>query len=119
MFGDVITMGDAVVVCLFSLAVVFLVLLAISYMIDLVHYLLTRGEKKPAAPAPAAPAPAAPVAAAAPARDDPADAVLVAAAVAAYLGTTTDQFVVRSIRRLVPEESPWVQASRMNRRDAR
>lgn len=116
MFGDVITMGDAVVVCLFSLAVVFLVLLAISYMIDLVHYLITRGEKKPAAPAPA---PAAPVAAAAPARDDHADAVLVAAAVAAYLGTTTDQFVVRSIRRLVPEESPWVQASRMNRRDAR
>lgn len=116
MFGDVITMGDAVVVCLFSLAVVFLVLLAISYMIDLVHYLLTRGEKKPAAPAPA---PAAPAAAAAPARDDHADAVLVAAAVAAYLGTTTDQFVVRSIRRLVPEESPWVQASRMNRRDAR
>ena len=111
MFGDVITMGDAVVV--------FLVLLAISYMIDLVHYLLTRGEKKPAAPAPAPPAPAAPVAAAAPARDDHADAVLVAAAVAAYLGTTTDQFVVRSIRRLVPEESPWVQASRMNRRDAR
>ncbi len=116
MFGDVITMGDAVVVCLFSLAVVFLVLLAISYMIDLVHYLLTRGERKPAAPAPA---PAAPAAAAAPARDDHADAVLVAAAVAAYLGTTTDQFVVRSIRRLVPEESPWVQASRMNRRDAR
>lgn len=116
MFGDVITMGDAVVVCLFSLAVVFLVLLSISYMIDLVHYLLTRGERKPAAPAPA---PAAPVAAAAPARDDHADAVLVAAAVAAYLGTTTDQFVVRSIRRLVPEESPWVQASRMNRRDAR
>ena len=116
MFGDVITMGDAVVVCLFSLAVVFLVLLAISYMIDLVHYLITRGEKKPAAPAPA---PAAPVAAAAPTRDDHADAVLVAAAVAAYLGTTTDQFVVRSIRRLVPEESPWVQASRMNRRDAR
>lgn len=116
MFGDVITMGDAVVVCLFSLAVVFLVLLAISYMIDLVHYLITRGERKPAAPAPA---PAAPVAAAAPARDDHADAVLVAAAVAAYLGTTTDQFVVRSIRRLVPEESPWVQASRMNRRDAR
>ena len=45
MFGDVITIGDAVVVCLFSLAVVFLVLLSISYMIDLVHYLLTRGEK--------------------------------------------------------------------------
>ena len=112
MFGDVITMGDAVVVCLFSLAVVFLVLLAISYMIDLVHYLLTRGERKPAAPAPA---PAAPAAAAAPARDDHADAVLVAAAVAAYLGTTTDQFVVRSIRRLVPEESPRSEERRVGK----
>ena len=112
-----ITIGDAVIVCLFSLAVVFIVLLAISYMIDLVHWILTRNQKKPAAAAPA-PAPAAP-APAAPAKDSSADAVLVAAAVAAFLGTTTDRFVVRSIRRLVPEESPWVQASRMSRRDTK
>jgi len=105
--NQAITIGDAVVVCVFSLAVVFIVLLAISYMIDLVHWILTRNAKAPA-PAPAA-APAAP----APAPQAPsADPVLIAAAVAAYLGTSTDRIVVRSIRRAAPEETPWVQASR-------
>ena len=109
--NQTITMGKALIVCGFSLAVVFLVLLTISYMIDLVHWLLTRSEKKPAAPAPAAgPAPAAP----APAKDTTATAVIAAAAIAAYLGTTTDQFVVRSIRRVAGEETPWVQSSRPN-----
>lgn len=104
---ETITIGRAVIVCGFSLAVVFLVLLAISYMIDLVHWLLTKGEKK-AAPA------AAPASSPAPAKDDHAAAVLIAAAVAACLGTTTDRFVVRSIRRVAGEETPWVQSGRTN-----
>lgn len=111
MYADkVITIGDAVVVCIFSIAVVFLVLLAISYMIDLVHWILTRNQKPAvaaAAPAAAAPAPAP----AAPAKSS-VDPVLIAAAVAAYLGTSTDQIIVRSIRRAAPEETPWVQAGR-------
>ena len=102
---ETITIGRAVIVCGFSLAVVFLVLLAISYMIDLVHWILTRNEKKPAAAAPAA---------AAPAQDDRTAAVLIAAAVAACLGTTTDRFVVRSIRRVAGEETPWIQSGRTN-----
>lgn len=104
---ETITIGRAVIVCGFSLAVVFLVLLAISYMIDLVHWLLTKGEKK-AAPA------AAPASAPAPAKDDRTAAVLIAAAVAACLGTTTDRFVVRSIRRVAGEETPWIQSGRTN-----
>lgn len=103
--NETITMGRALIVCGFSLAVVFIVLLAISYMIDLVHWILTRNEKKPAAAAPAA---------AAPVKDTATDAVLIAAAVAAYLGTTTDQFIVRSIRRVTGEETPWVQSGRTN-----
>lgn len=115
MYADkVITIGDAVVVCIFSIAVVFLVLLAISYMIDLVHWILTRNQKPAAAPA-AAPAPVAAAPAAAPAAPKSSlDPVLVAAAVAAYLGTSTDQIIVRSIRRAGAEESPWVQAGRTN-----
>ena len=107
--NETITMGRALIVCGFSLAVVFIVLLAISYMIDLVHWILTRNEKKPAAAAPAAAAPAP-----APVKDTTTDAVLIAAAVAAYLGTTTDQFIVRSIRRVTGEETPWVQSGRTN-----
>lgn len=106
--NETITIGRAVIVCGFSLAVVFIVLLAISYMIDLVHWLLTKGQKKPEA-APASSAPAAP---AAPAKDTAGDAVLIAAAIAAYLGASPDRFIVRSIRRVSGEETPWVQAGR-------
>ena len=106
---ETITIGRAIIVCGFSLAVVFLVLLAISYMIDLVHWILTRNEKKPAA-APAT----APASDPAPAKDDRTAAVLIAAAVAACLGTTTDRFVVRSIRRVAGEETPWIQSGRTN-----
>lgn len=108
---ETITIGRAVIVCGFSLAIVFLVLLAISYMIDLVHWLLTKGQKKPAAPAASAvPAPAAPTAPAK--KNTSADAVLIAAAIAAYLGAAPDQLIVRSIRRVSGEETPWVQTSR-------
>ena len=95
--NETITIGRAVIVCGFSLAVVFIVLLAISYMIDLVHWLLTKGQKKPEA---------------APASSAPAASVLIAAAIAAYLGASPDRFIVRSIRRVSGEETPWVQAGR-------
>lgn len=122
MFGDHITLLDGVVVCVFSMVVVFLVLYALTKMIDLTAWIIRKGEKgagSPApakaapAPAPTAPArPAAPAAPAAPARD--VDAVLAAAAIAAYLGESPDHFVVRSIRRAAEEESPWVQVGRLN-----
>ena len=119
MYADkVITIGDAVVVCIFSIAVVFLVLLAISYMIDLVHWILTRNQKPAAAAAAPATAAAPAPAPAAPAKNS-VDPVLIAAAVAAYLGTSTDQIIVRSIRRAAPEETPWVQAGRTTNSEGR
>ena len=110
MFGDIITMGQAVTVCVFSLAVVFIVLLTISYIIDFTAWILKRASGKKAPTAPAASAPAAPAAAG---HDDTADALLAAAAVAAYLGKSTDQFVVRSIRRATSAETSWSQTSRV------
>lgn len=116
MYGDVITIGEAVTVCLFSIVTVFLVLLLISYIVDLTAWVIRKIEKKPEPAAPkAAPAPAAAPAAAAPAKKDTsADAVIVAAAVAAYLGTSTDRIIVRSIRRVAEAESSWSQASRFS-----
>ncbi len=100
---ETITMGRALIVCGFSLVVVFLVLLAISYMIDLVHWLLTKGQKKPAA----APATLTLEVSEAPAKDT-------TAAIAACLGTAADRIVVRSIRRVAGEETPWIQSGRLN-----
>lgn len=111
MFGEHITMGEAVTVCLFSIVVVFLVLLSISYIIDITAWIVRKFSKTPAAKA----APAAVAAASAPVpakRDDTADAVLVAAAVAAYLGTSTENFVVRSIRRVTSTETLWSQTGK-------
>ena len=113
MFGAQITIGQAVTVCLFSLAVVFLVLLAISYLIDLIAWIVRKIEKKDTPQTPSAAPAAAQSSAPAPApRDDSVDAVLVAAAVAAYLGKNTDEFVVRSIRRAAAPESLWSQLGR-------
>lgn len=115
MYGDQVTFGQAVIVCLFSLAVVFAVLLAISFLIDLTAWVIRKAEGKPdpkPAPSSAPTAPAQETAPAAPERDDGIDAVLVSAAVAAYLGQSVDQFTVRSIRRIRPEESAWSQVSR-------
>ena len=114
MYGDAITMGQAITVCVFSIVLVFLVLLAISYMIDITAYFVRKGEKKQdpkvAAPAKvaAAPAPAATVV------DDTTNVVLAAAAIAAYLGCSTDQIVVKSIRKVVNVETSWAQKSRMD-----
>lgn len=107
-FGDIVTFSDAVFICLFSLVVVFVVLLAISFLIDIIAWLVNRGESKSKdAPAPAAsePAPAAPA-------KNSNEAVLIAAAVAAYLGRSPEQFVVRSYRRIPTDESAWGQVSR-------
>ena len=114
MFGENITYGQAGIVCIFSLVVVFVVLLSISYLIDIVAWFLRRSEEKekvPEAPA-AVPAPVSvPEPAAA---DSHIDVVVITAAVAACLGADSSTFVVRSIRRLGPEESDWSRTGRLD-----
>lgn len=109
--GQEITMGNAVTICLFSLITVFVVLFAISFMIDIMAAIINKSKKKSETVATPAPA-AAPVVSASAAPSSSNDAVLVAAAVAAYLGLSTDQFVVRSIRRVTNTETSWSQVGR-------
>ena len=85
-----------------------LALLILAAALALVVALQRRGAPaqapEEAAPAPAQPAPQSP--------PDADLAVLAAAAIAAKLGTSADQLVVRSIRRIAPSETPWIQAGR-------
>ena len=86
-----------------GIATVFVMLLFLSFIISLFKY-IPSGEKKKTAPAATAPAPAASVAAA-PAAEQTADdteliAVIAAAIAAAEGQTSTDGFVVRSIRKV-------------------
>lgn len=110
MYGDNVTFAQAAVVCVFSMAVVFIVLLAISYMIDIIAYFVNRKSKKAVKTEPAQEVsrqePSEP-------HPDHIDVVLVTAAVAAYLGKRTDEIVVRSIRKIGTEETTWSRAGRI------
>ena len=88
---------------LLGMGTVFCVLIFMSFIISLFKYvpaLVDRKSKKQAEPAKAAPAPAqAEEAAAEEEIDDTELVAVIAAAIAAYEGTSTDGFVVRSIKR--------------------
>ena len=114
---------NPVILCVVVFGGMLVALMALSRLLDVLAMMLGQSQPEPTqtaeppkpvhkAAAPAAPA-AVPAAPAAPASS--VDAVLVAAAIAAYLGTSTDQFVVRSIRRVSAAQStPWGLASRAN-----
>lgn len=100
------TMQEAALNTVMGLGIVFLVLLFLSFLISQFKHIAKLEEKmtkKNAPEAPkVAPAPAAPVAAPAPVEETVDDGELIAviaAAIAAAEGTTTDGFVVRSIKK--------------------
>lgn len=105
------TMKEAALNTVMGIGIVFLTLLFLSFLIGQFKHIAKFEEsaKKKAAPAPA-PAPAA-VPAAAPVEEEVSDGELIAviaAAIAAAEGTSTDGFVVRSIRK--SNRSKWQRA---------
>lgn len=97
-------MGQAGLNTIMGLGIVFLVLLFLSFLIGLFKYIGAAVEKmeKKDAPKASAPAPKAAAPSAAVSEelvDDKELVAVIAAAIAAYENTSTDSFVVRSIRR--------------------
>lgn len=96
-------MGQAGLNTIMGIGIVFLVLLFLSFLISLFKYIgvvVEKMTKKPAASAAPAPKAAAPVATASEELVDDKELVaVIAAAIASYENTSTDSFVVRSIRR--------------------
>lgn len=88
---------------LIGMGTVFIVLIFISFIIALLPKLTAvfegKGKKKEAAPAPKAAAPAPAPAVQEELADDLELVAVISAAIAAYTGTSSDDFVVRSIRR--------------------
>ena len=93
-------MGKAALNTLIGMGTVFVVLILISLIISCFSFIPKLQEKfsKKAAPA-AAPVPAAPVVEEEELADDTELVAVIAAAIAAYEGTSTDGFQVRSIKR--------------------
>ena len=93
------TLRRAVMNTIMGIAIVFIVLIFLSFLIYLFRFIPNPEAKKKAQAAAPAPAPvAAPVEAAE--ADDTELIAVIAAAIAAAEGTTTDGFVVRSIRKI-------------------
>ena len=93
------TLRRAVMNTIMGIAIVFIVLIFLSFLIYLFRFIPNPEAKKKAQAAAPAPAPvAAPVEVAE--ADDTELIAVIAAAIAAAEGTTTDGFVVRSIRKI-------------------
>jgi sodium pump decarboxylase gamma subunit len=108
MYGEIITMGDAGVITLFSMGIVFATLLLISFVLDLFKVKFTEKKKETvAAPAPAAAAPESVD------EDDDELVAVITAALAAHIGKSADQLIVRSIVQTGSQQPAWAQAGRM------
>ncbi len=111
MYGELVTMGDAGVITLFSMGIVFATLLLISFVLDLFKVIFTEKKKETvAAPAPAAAAPVAPESVD---EDDDELVAVITAALAAHIGKSADQLIVRSIVQTGSQQPAWAQAGRM------
>lgn len=105
MYGDKVSIPEAIFISIFAMLVVFLVLLIISYMIDITAGVIKKGTssgKKSNGVVNIS------TAASTPKKSDDSSAVVaaIAAAVATYLGTSSDNIKIVSIRRVNPD-STW------------
>lgn len=101
-----VSAGRALMNTLMGMGTVFIVLIFISFIISLFKYINKAGAKKPAE---AATAPAAPVVEAVEEAEELVDdtelVAVITAAIAAYAGTSSEGFQVRSIKRAA--KSTW------------
>lgn len=107
MLGNEVSIGQAAMVCLISMLVIFAVLFLISVMIDILAFSLKRkkGNNQPATPAALMSAPVS-------TQDGDTDIAVITAAAAAYLGRDIDEIIVREIRKVQNSESEWSRSSR-------
>ena len=116
MFGDNIGFGNAGIVCVFSLIVVFFVLIIISYLIDFVAALLKKDKKAESGTGKGKSAAVEPVSKNGIITQDTEDnqrlAAIITAAAVAFTGVSSNNLVVRKITRLPASDSAWGQMAR-------
>ena len=106
MFGNEVKIGEALFISVFAMIVVFIVLLIISYLIDITAFFIS-GKKKVEIK-----------------KDinietttemkkgntkDGSLVVTIASAIVAYLGTSVDNVRIKSIRRVPQSDTPWTE----------
>lgn len=107
MYGNEVKIGEALFISVFAMIVVFLVLLIISYLIDITAFCIGGKKKKVEVKNEPKKETIAEVKKAN-AKDDNL-VVTIAAAIAAYLGTSVDNVRIKSIRRVPQSDTPWTE----------
>ena len=106
MFGDKLSLLDSGVITIFSMVVVFISLLVISYLIDLMRVSVSKKDKKAVDTNTNQQAPQ-PVVNAVVEEDDTELVAVITAAIAAMTGTSTSGLVVRNIKRIPDLDTTW------------
>lgn len=107
MYGDKVELGQALFISLFAMAIVFLVLLIISYLIDITAFVLNRKVKQKKTSDELSKTTVSPPLSNKNGNDD--IVVVIAAAIAAYLGTSVDNVKITKIRRIPQNSTTWTE----------
>lgn len=107
MYGNSVKLSEALFISAFAMAVVFLVLLIISYLIDITAFFINAKPKNKAIVKTEAKTTEVNENVTTKKNDD--TVVVIAAAIAAYLGTSVDNVKIKSIRRVNQTDSPWTE----------
>ena len=105
MYGNEVSLNQAFFISVFAMIVVFLVLLIISYLIDITAFFINGSKKKKVVNVKSENEV---INTGVKASSDDLVAII-AAAVAAYLGTTVDNIRISKIRRVPQNDTPWVE----------
>lgn len=105
MYGNEVSLKQAFFISVFAMIVVFLVLLIISYLIDITAFFINGSKKKKDVNVKSENEV---INTEVKASSDDLVAII-AAAVAAYLGTTVDNVRISKIRRVPQNDTPWVE----------
>lgn len=106
MYGNSVKLTEALFISVFAMIVVFLVLLIISYLIDITAFFINGKKNKVVVKAETK------VTKAVEKVDNKKSddtVVVIAATIAAYLGTSVDNVKIKSIRRVNQTDSPWTE----------
>ena len=107
MYGNNDKLSEALFISAFAMAIVFLVLLIISYLIDVTAFFLKAKPKNKVVAKTETKEEIVNEKVSDKSGDD--TIVVIAAAIAAYLGTSVDNVRIKSIRRVNQTDSPWTE----------
>lgn len=108
MLGEQVSMNQALVVTLFSMGIVFLALLAISFILDIFKVTLGKENKKDEQTKPIAEEKQQEKQ-----EDEEEIVAVITAALAANIGKRADELIIKNIKRIPDLEPAWIKAGRL------